>query len=162
VIIVAIESQDRIGRAVSRIDSTAMTVKTPSATRISETAQRGARPRDNGGGNHRGECPWTPAARAAKQATSAIPIVAIAMADPVADDLVASLAQAGGNVTGTTVLGPELVPDPQLLKEVVPRLSPVAALWHPHAYSERAMAGLVKEVEVTARPFGYAASTRGC
>ena len=50
----------------------------------------------------------------------------------------------------------------QLLKEVVPGLSPVAALWHPHAYSERTMAGLVKEVEVTARPFGYAASTRGC
>ena len=84
------------------------------------------------------------------------------MADPVADDLVASLAQADGNVTGTTFLGPELVAGLQLLKEVVPGLSPVEALWHPHVYSERTMAGLVKEVEVTARPFGYAASTRGC
>ena len=47
----------------------------------------------------------TPAARAAKQATTTIPIVAIAMADPVADELVASLAQPGGNVTGTAFLG---------------------------------------------------------
>src|SRR5262245_3384652 len=51
----------------------------------------------------------TPAARAAKQATSAIPIVAIGMADPVEDELVSSLARPGGNVTGTTFLGPELV-----------------------------------------------------
>jgi putative tryptophan/tyrosine transport system substrate-binding protein len=71
---------------------------------------------------------WTPAARAAKQAKSAIPIVAIVMADPVADDLVASLAEPGGNVTGTTFLGPELVAKRlQLLKEVVPGLSP----WRP-------------------------------
>jgi len=51
----------------------------------------------------------TPAARAAKQATSAIPIVAIGMADPVEDELVSSLARPGGNVTGTSFLGPELV-----------------------------------------------------
>jgi putative ABC transport system substrate-binding protein len=97
----------------------------------------------------------TPAARAAKQATSAIPIVAIGMADPVADDLVASLARPGGNVSGTTFLGPELVAKRlQLLKEVVPGLSRVSALWHPHAYSERTMADLVKEVEAAARTLG--------
>jgi putative ABC transport system substrate-binding protein len=50
----------------------------------------------------------TPAARAAKQATSAIPIVAVAVGDPVADGLVDSLAKPGGNVTGTSFLGPEL------------------------------------------------------
>jgi putative ABC transport system substrate-binding protein len=44
----------------------------------------------------------TPTARAAKQATNSIPIVAGVMADPVADELVASLARPGGNVTGTT------------------------------------------------------------
>ena len=76
------------------------------------------------------------------------------MADPVADDLVASLAQADGNVTGTTFLGPELVAGLQLLKEIVPGLSPVEALWHPHAYSERTMAGLVNEVEAAARTMG--------
>jgi putative tryptophan/tyrosine transport system substrate-binding protein len=94
----------------------------------------------------------TMAARLAKQATGTIPIVAIAMADPIEDDLVASLARPGGNVTGTTFLGPELVPKRlQLLREVVPGLSRVAALWHPRAYSERTMASMVKEVESAAR-----------
>jgi len=97
----------------------------------------------------------TTAARAAKQATSTIPIVAIAMADPVADGLVASLARPGGNVTGTTFLGPELVAKRlQLLQEVVPGLSRVAVLWHPQAYSERTMAGVVNEIEVAARTLG--------
>ena len=51
----------------------------------------------------------TPPARAAKQVTSTIPIVAVVMADPVGDGLVASLARPGGNVTGTTFVGPELI-----------------------------------------------------
>ncbi|HXX07690.1 MAG TPA: ABC transporter substrate-binding protein [Pseudolabrys sp.] len=90
----------------------------------------------------------TPAARAAKQTTSAIPIVGIGMADPVEDELVSTLARPGGNVTGTTFLGPELVSKRlQLLKEIVPRLSRVAVLWHPRAYGERTMAGMVKEIE---------------
>jgi putative tryptophan/tyrosine transport system substrate-binding protein len=97
----------------------------------------------------------TPAARAAKQATSTIPIVAVAVADPVADELVASLARPGGNVTGTTFLGPELVAKRlQLLREVVPGLSRVAGLWHPHAYSERTMTGILNEIEVAARTLG--------
>jgi putative tryptophan/tyrosine transport system substrate-binding protein len=84
----------------------------------------------------------TTAARAAKQQNGTIPIVAIGMADPVADELVVSLARPGGNVTGTTFVGPELVAKRlQLLREVVPGLSRVAALWHPNAYSERTMAG---------------------
>lgn len=74
----------------------------------------------------------TPAVRAAKQATTTIPIVAIAMADPVEDELVASLSRPGGNVTGTTFLGPELVSKRlQLLREIVPGLSHGAVLWHP-------------------------------
>jgi putative ABC transport system substrate-binding protein len=97
----------------------------------------------------------TTAARAAKQATSTMPIVAIAMADPVADGLVASLARPGGNVTGTTFLGPELVAKRlQLLREVVPGLSRVAVLWHPQAYSERTMTGAVNGIEVAARTLG--------
>ena len=83
----------------------------------------------------------TPAARAAKQATTTIPIVAIAMADPVEDELVASLARPGGNVTGTTFLGPELVSKRlQLLREIVPGLSRVAVLWHPCISSARWLA----------------------
>jgi putative tryptophan/tyrosine transport system substrate-binding protein len=97
----------------------------------------------------------TTAALPAKRATSLIPIVAIAMADPVADELVVSLARPGGNVTGTTFLGPELVAKRlQLLREVVPQLSRVAVLWHPHAYSDRTMAGMVKEIEGAAQTLG--------
>jgi putative ABC transport system substrate-binding protein len=97
----------------------------------------------------------TTAARPAKQATATIPIVAVAMADPVADELVASLARPGGNVTGTTFLGPELVAKRlQLLREIVPALSRVAALWHPNAYSERTMAGVLNEIEIAARTLG--------
>jgi ABC-type uncharacterized transport system substrate-binding protein len=95
------------------------------------------------------------AARPAKEATGTIPIVAVAMADPVADGLVASLARPGGNVTGTTFVGPELVAKRlQLLREIVPGLSRVAALWHPNAYSERTMAGIVNEIEVAATTLG--------
>src|SRR5437660_1550880 len=94
----------------------------------------------------------TTAARPAKQATSLVPIVAIAMADPVEDDLVVSLARPGANVTGTTFLGPELVGKRlQLLRQVVPRLSQVAVLWHPGAYSNRTTATMLTEIERAAR-----------
>jgi ABC-type uncharacterized transport system substrate-binding protein len=97
----------------------------------------------------------TPTARAAKQATNFIPIVAGVMADPVGDELVANLARPGGNVTGTTFLGPELVPKRlQLLRDVVPGLARVAALWHPHAYGEHTMANIVSAIENAARTLG--------
>src|SRR5499427_9586 len=97
----------------------------------------------------------TTAARVAKEATETIPIVAIAMADPIEDGLVASLARPGGNVTGTTFLGPELVAKRlQLLRDVVPGLVRVAALWHPHAYGELTMASVVKDIEDAARTLG--------
>src|SRR5579872_563949 len=97
----------------------------------------------------------TPVALAAQQATSTIPIVAAVMADPVNDGLVASLAHPGGNITGTTFLGPELVAKRlQLFRGAIPKLSRVAALWHPHAYSERTMASMSQEVEASARKLG--------
>ena len=97
----------------------------------------------------------TAAARAAKAQTATIPIVAVGMADPVEDGLAATLARPGGNVTGTTFLGPELVGKRlQLLKDVVPNVSRVAALWHPHAYSERTMAGLAGGTDAAARALG--------
>jgi putative tryptophan/tyrosine transport system substrate-binding protein len=97
----------------------------------------------------------TPAVRAAKRATSAIPIIGIGMADPVEDELASSLARPGGNVTGTTFLGPELVSKRlQLLKEIVPGFSRVVVLWHPHAYGERTMAGMLKEIESAAQSLG--------
>jgi putative ABC transport system substrate-binding protein len=74
----------------------------------------------------------TPASLAAKQATQTIPIVMIAVADPKRTGLVASFARPGGNITGVTILGPELgAKRLQLLKEVVPGVSRVAFLWNP-------------------------------
>ena len=97
----------------------------------------------------------TPAVLAAKKTTSSIPIVGIGMADPVEDEIASSLARPGGNVTGTTFLGPELVSKRlQLLKEIVPGLSRVVVLWHPHAYGERTMAGMLKEIESAAHSLG--------
>ena len=77
------------------------------------------------------------------------------MADPVEDELVASLARPGGNVTGTTFLGPELVAKRlQLLSQVVPQHSRVAVLWHPRAYGSRTMTGMLKEAEHAAQILG--------
>ena len=73
------------------------------------------------------------AAHAAKQATSTIPIVMLAVASPERQGLVGSLARPGGNVTGTsTQFGGELSGKMfQLLKETMPKLSKVAILWNP-------------------------------
>ena len=74
----------------------------------------------------------TPATHAAKQATTTIPIVMVAIGDPLKTGLVASLARPGGNITGNTILGPEIVTKRlQLLKEAVPKLSRVALLYNP-------------------------------
>jgi putative tryptophan/tyrosine transport system substrate-binding protein len=67
--------------------------------------------------------------RAAKDATTTIPIVFAQESDPVALGFVASLARPGGNITGLSTLGPELSGKRlELLKEVDPRLSRVAVL----------------------------------
>ncbi|MBR0693566.1 ABC transporter substrate-binding protein [Bradyrhizobium lablabi] len=97
----------------------------------------------------------TPPVRAAREATSTTPIVGIGMADPIEDGLASSLARPGGNVTGTTFLGPKLVSRRlQLLKEIVPGLSQVVVLWHPRAYGETTMAGMIKEIDSAAQSLG--------
>ena len=74
----------------------------------------------------------TPGAVAAMQATKTIPIVMASSADPVGSGLVASLARPGRNVTGFTILGPELEGKRlELLKQAVPGLSRLAVLWNP-------------------------------
>ena len=74
---------------------------------------------------------------------------------PFGYELVASLGRPGGNVTGTTFLGPELIAKRlQLLRDTVPGLARVAALWHPHAYGEHTMTNIVKDVEDAARTLG--------
>ena len=94
----------------------------------------------------------TPSVRAAQQATTTIPVVGVAMGDPVRDGLVASLARPGANITGSTFLGPELVPKRlALLKEVLPNVSRVAVLWHPGAFGERTTQDMFNETETAAR-----------
>jgi len=73
----------------------------------------------------------TPAALAVKDATQTMPIVMTTAIDPVGAGLVASLARPGGNVTGNAILYPELSTKRlEILKDVVPGLSRVVALWN--------------------------------
>lgn len=72
----------------------------------------------------------TPAAHAAKQATTTIPIVITRVADPVRSGLVASLARPAGNVTGLSLLPEGLAAKRiELLREILPGISRVAALF---------------------------------
>jgi len=74
----------------------------------------------------------TPAAVAAKEATSTIPIVMAIATDPVGAGLIASLGRPGGNVTGLANLDAELTGKRlEMLKAAVPTLSSVAILWNP-------------------------------
>jgi ABC-type uncharacterized transport system substrate-binding protein len=94
----------------------------------------------------------TPAAQAAKKSTVTIPIVMTFVGDPVASGLVASLARPGGNITGLSILSPELSGKRlELLKEALPRVSLIAVLWNP---SESVSKLSLKETEVAARALG--------
>ena len=92
----------------------------------------------------------TPAALAAKQATTTIPIVIGFVADPVGSELVASLARPGGNITGWTHLaGMELnAKRLELLKAAVPGAARIGALWNP---ANPIHGPGLKEVEAAAR-----------
>jgi putative ABC transport system substrate-binding protein len=74
----------------------------------------------------------TPRAQAARRATKTIPIVAMSISDPIAAGLVTSLAHPIGNVTGNTILGPDIVTKKlQVLKDAIPAVARVAYLWNP-------------------------------
>jgi putative ABC transport system substrate-binding protein len=94
----------------------------------------------------------TPAAQAAKNATRTIPIVMIALGDPVGTGLVNSLAQPGGNVTGMSLMVPEVAAKRLgLLKEAVPGISRVLVL----SYLDDPIAPLqVKALKDAARSLG--------
>src|SRR5262245_34273430 len=81
----------------------------------------------------------TPPVKAAKDATTTIPIVMAGSGDPVEHGLVASLAQPGGNVTGVTHSpGPDISGKGlEFLKEAVPTITRVAVLWDSSTIHER-------------------------
>jgi putative ABC transport system substrate-binding protein len=89
---------------------------------------------------------------AAKRTTSTIPIVMTSAGDPLGSGLVASLAQPGGNVTGMSLMVPDLGGKRlELLKEVLPGLARVAVLWNvANPYS----AIVFKETQVAGQTLG--------
>jgi ABC-type uncharacterized transport system substrate-binding protein len=92
-----------------------------------------------------------PATRSAKEATSTIPIVMAQDDDPVANGFVASLARPGGNITGLSILSPEISGKRlELLKEIVPRISRVAVLG---TSTRTGNAQALREVELAAATF---------
>jgi len=94
----------------------------------------------------------TPAAQAAKRATTTMPIVHPAVIDPVGTGLVASLARPGGNLTGLAIPDAELSAKRlEVLKEVIPRLSNGAVLWNA---TNPANAVAWKETDSAARVLG--------
>jgi putative ABC transport system substrate-binding protein len=91
------------------------------------------------------------AIRAAKEATSTIPLVMALDNDPVGNGFVASLARPGGNITGLATLSPEISGKQlELLKEIVPRLSRVAVVG---TSSNPGNAQMLRETELAAEAF---------
>jgi ABC-type uncharacterized transport system substrate-binding protein len=89
----------------------------------------------------------------AKHVSPTTPIVVAGAGDAVRDGLVESLARPGGNVTGLSLMIPELTPKRlQLLKEVIPTLSRLALLWNPEGGGGR---DTLTEHEVAARSLGF-------
>ena len=102
----------------------------------------------------------TPAALAAKQATTTIPIVIGFVADPVGSGLVRHLAHPGGNITGWTHLaGLELnAKRLDILKQAIPGAARIAALWNPanpiHAPSLKVIEAAARRLKVQLHPMG--------
>ena len=97
------------------------------------------------------------AARAAKNATTTIPVVFVGSGDPIAEGLVSSLARPGGNVTGLAVIaGLDIVGKRlALLKEVVPGVTRMAMLWNPtnpsHVPALKEVPGIARSLRVELR-----------
>ena len=95
----------------------------------------------------------TPAALAAKAATTTIPIVFTTSGDPIALGLVANLSRPGGNMTGATSMGVELGPKQlEVLHELVPTATTMALLINPG--SPAIAESTTKQVQAAARTLG--------
>jgi putative ABC transport system substrate-binding protein len=89
---------------------------------------------------------------AAKAATATIPIVMLFVGDPVGAGLVSSLTHPGANVTGTSLMAPDVSGKRlELLREIVPKLRRVAILWNPRNASAAAE---MRATETAARSLG--------
>jgi putative tryptophan/tyrosine transport system substrate-binding protein len=96
---------------------------------------------------------------AAKRATSTIPIVLTSAGDPLGSGLVATLARPGGNVTGMSLMGPDLGGKRlELLKELLPGLARVAVLWNAATPNS---AVVLKEVQDAGRRLGIDVQSLG-
>jgi putative ABC transport system substrate-binding protein len=99
----------------------------------------------------------TPAAQAAKRATRTIPIVMATSGDPVSVGLVASLARPGGNITGNSILSPDLNGKRlELIKDLVPGVSRIATLSNPtnpiHAVDIKTAEAAAKALGISLHP----------
>jgi putative tryptophan/tyrosine transport system substrate-binding protein len=107
----------------------------------------------------------TPATAAAREATSTVPIVMVAVGDPVGSGFVASLSRPGANITGlslyaeTRTVGKRL----ELLKEAVPTVSRVGVLWNPtnpfEAFVLRELQGPAQALGISLRSFEVGEAT---
>ena len=94
-------------------------------------------------------------ALAALDATRTLPTVFIGAADPVTSGIVSSLAQPGGNVTGLSLLLPELVGKRlELFEQAVPGISRIAILWQPGGSGKQTERDLSRGAEAAARALG--------
>jgi putative ABC transport system substrate-binding protein len=98
------------------------------------------------------------------RATQTIPIVFVAMGDPLSSGVVASLARPGANLTGTTRMISEMsAKHVQLLREIDPALSDLAVLWNPnnssHPPALRAVESSARSLSLQIQPFEVGAAT---
>jgi putative ABC transport system substrate-binding protein len=101
----------------------------------------------------------TPAALAVKRATATVPLVMVAVGDPVSTGLVTSLARPGGNVTGLVSIAPDLEGKRlELLREIVPKLSHVILLVNPanafHVVSEKQVRAAARQLDLKVQFIG--------
>src|SRR6516162_5123810 len=102
----------------------------------------------------------TQASLAAKDATSTIPVVMVSVGDPVGSGLVPGLARPGANVTGTSAMASEVIGKSlELLKETLPKVSPVAVLWNPN--NPVFQGEILRETEKAAAKLGIELQTFG-
>lgn len=101
----------------------------------------------------------TPATLAVKKATSTVPLVMVAVGDPVGTGIVPSLSRPGGNITGLTSIAQELEGKRlELLREVIPGLSHVAVLWNSanpiQAIERDRVRAAAEALRITTFPYG--------